>query len=143
MHSFEATIETLRSKGFKLTLQRLAVIRFMLGNKEHPSAKSIHRELKQKYSTLSFSTVYNTLNMLEKVGEIGSVHVFDDHLNYDPDTRPHQHLYCKKCRRLLDIFLEGNGIIGVPGGYVDGHLIDSCQVVFRGTCRDCLSIEQQ
>jgi Fur family peroxide stress response transcriptional regulator len=137
MISFEETIQKLRSEGFKLTPQRLAVIRYMLGNTDHPSALKIHKDLKRRYSTLSFSTVYNTLGMLEKIKEIQSVHVFDDYLNYDPNINPHMHLYCKSCGKVYDIMLEGRDDVSVPRKEIDGFLIDTIGLVFKGTCRQC------
>lgn len=137
MNSFEETIQKLRTEGFKLTPQRLAVIRYLLGNTEHPSALKIHKELKRKYPTLSFSTVYNTLSMLEKINEIVSLHVFDDFLNYEPNVNPHLHFICGRCGHINDIWIDGRTDFSVPLGDVEGHLIDSYSVVLKGTCRDC------
>ena len=75
MDSFEHTIKKLRSKGFKLTPQRLAVIKYMIGNKTHPSALTIHKDLKKRYPSLSFSTIYNTLNVLEEIGEVRPIFI--------------------------------------------------------------------
>jgi Fur family peroxide stress response transcriptional regulator len=137
MFSFEDTIQKLRSEGFKLTPQRLAVIRYMLGNKEHPSALKIHKELRRKYPTLSFSTVYNTLGTLEKIGEVQSLHINDDFLNYEPNTSPHLHFLCRKCGMIHDIFTEGWTDFAVPLGDIDGHEVTNFSVVLGGTCKFC------
>lgn len=137
MKTFEETIQKLRTEGFKLTPQRLAVIRYLLGNTEHPSALKIHKELKRKYPTLSFSTVYNTLSMLERINEVMSLHIFDDYLNYEPNVHPHLHFYCKKCGQIDDVLIEGRTDFSVPQGEVNGHFIDSYSVVLKGTCEHC------
>lgn len=138
MHSFETTITRLRSEGFKLTPQRLAVIKFMLGNTTHPSALTIHKDLKRKYRSLSFSTVYNTLNMLEKIGEVTPLHARDGHMNYDPNTDLHLHFYCEKCDMIHDIMMDQENIgVSIPETEINGHRIDSYQVIFRGACKDC------
>ena len=137
MISFEETIQKLRSERFKLTPQRLAVIRYMLGNEEHPSALKIHKELKRRYPTLSFSTVYNTLSMLERITELQSLHVYDNYLNYDPNTNPHIHFYCKACGNISDIFFEGRNDVTVPRGEIEGNSIDHISLVFKGTCKSC------
>lgn len=137
MVSFEETIQKLRSEGFKLTPQRLAVIRYMLGNTEHPSALKIHKELKRRYPTLSFSTVYNTLSMLEQIDEVKSIHVFDDFLNYDPNTYGHIHFFCKDCSVISDIPLDGRADFVIPREEIDGNRIDSASLVFKGTCKSC------
>lgn len=137
MMSFQDTIRKLRSEGFKLTPQRLAVIRYMIGNKEHPAALKIHKDLKRKYPTISFSTVYNTLDVLEKIGEIKSLHIHDDYLNYEPNTDPHAHFICKKCGKIYDLIAEGLGNCHVPQDEINGHEITSCSIIFSGTCKNC------
>ncbi|HER43201.1 MAG TPA: transcriptional repressor [Candidatus Eisenbacteria bacterium] len=137
MDSFEHTIQTLRGKGFKLTPQRFAVIKYMIGNTNHPSALTIHKDLKKRYPSLSFSTVYNTLNVLEEIGEVTPIYIFSEHVNYDPSVEPHMHFLCTKCNRIHDIFpgdIEG---VRLPAGEVAGHLIISSQVILRGICKDC------
>jgi len=138
MHSFETTIGRLRSEGFKLTPQRLSVIRYLIGNESHPTAAVIYKDLKKKYPSLSFSTVYNTLNMLEKIGEIQSLHLFDDFLNYDPGTTPHYHFICGSCNRIIDIFPRDGENVPLPEGDISGNRIESAQIVFKGTCKNCL-----
>ena len=115
----------------------------MENNKTHPHALKIHKELKKKYPTLSFSTVYNTLNMLESIGEITSVNIFDEYLNFDPETKPHIHFYCKVCGEVTDIFLEDVDGLSLPIDEINGNLIDSAQIVFKGICKKCRGREQQ
>ncbi|MBN1885885.1 MAG: transcriptional repressor [Candidatus Krumholzibacteriota bacterium] len=137
MESFESTIQKLRENGFKLTPQRLAVVRYLLGNTMHPKAETIHVDLKRKYPSLSFSTVYNTLNTLASINEIQALHIFDDHLIYDPNTSPHIHFLCRSCEQIIDIDLKGTDMISIPVTEIDGHRVESYQVIFRGTCKDC------
>ena len=138
MHEFDETIRRLRGEGYKVTPQRLAVIRYLLGNTSHPTAAEIFGDLKKKHPNLSFSTVYNTLNMLEDIGEVQSLNLFDEFLNYDPDTTTHFHLVCRKCNGIVDIFHSGPGKVDLPRGEVDGHRIEAVQVVLKGICRDCI-----
>jgi len=137
MDSFEHTIQKLRSKGFKLTPQRLAVIKYMIGNKNHPSALTIHKDLKKRYPSLSFSTVYNTLNVLEEIGEVRPIYVFSKHVNYDPTVEPHMHFFCAECKRIHDIFPGETEGLRLPADELAGHVITSTQVILKGTCKDC------
>ncbi len=137
MYSFETTIGRLRSEGFKLTPQRLSVIRYLIGNTSHPTAANIYGDLKKKYPSLSFSTVYNTLNMLEKIGEVQSLHLFDDFLNYDPGTNSHHHFVCRSCNSIIDIFPRDAENVSLPDGDILGNRIESAQAVFKGRCGSC------
>ncbi len=137
MNSFEHTIQKLRGEGFKLTPQRLAVIKYMIGNKSHPSALTIHKDLKKRYPSLSFSTVYNTLNVLEEIGEVRPIFIFSDHVNYDPSVEPHVHFFCTECKQIHDIFPEEMEGIQLPAGELNGHAITSTEVILKGTCKNC------
>ncbi len=138
MHALDETIALLRKKGFKLTPQRLAVIKYMIGNRNHPAAVSIYNELKRKNPGLSFSTVYNTLEMLEKIGEIQAICVSKGYLNYDPFTEMHNHFICGKCNRIFDIPVDSESKKCYDTAEIDGHRVESCSAVFRGICRECL-----
>lgn len=137
MDSFEHTIKKLRGQGFKLTPQRLAVIKYMIGNKSHPSALTIHKDLKKRYPSLSFSTVYNTLNVLEEIGEVRPIFIFSDHVNYDPSVESHVHFLCTECKHIHDIFPAEMEGIRLPAGELNGHAITSTQVILKGTCKNC------
>jgi len=47
MRSVTDCLTNLKLKGFKLTLQRLAVIEHLEGNKNHPSAADLFKEIKK------------------------------------------------------------------------------------------------
>lgn len=129
-----SVLETLRQHGFRITPQRLAIIDFLVGNETHPSAVAIYAEVKKRYPMMSFSTVYNTLEALQQVGEIIDLSFLDEPARFDPDVRPHHHFYCRKCRNIKDIFRD----LEIPRDKVDGHRLESWRVYFYGICSDCL-----
>ncbi|PHJ36752.1 hypothetical protein P378_20455, partial [Desulforamulus profundi] len=63
-------INKLKNLGLKLTPQRLAILNLLEGNAKHPSAEEIYNQLKPQYPSLSLATVYNTLEILAKAGEL-------------------------------------------------------------------------
>ena len=138
MRSLDSTIKRLRAEGFKLTPQRISVIKYMVGNSDHPSAGDIFNALKKKYSGLAFSTVYNTLRMLQKIGEIKAVNIAEDHMNYDPDTSPHFHLLCEECGKIVDVPAGNDLAECFKCSEIYGHEIKSYQLNLRGTCNSCL-----
>ena len=94
----------------------------------------IYQRLKRKYSMVSFSTVYNTLNVLKDLGEIVELTVGDKKSNYDPETEPHHHFQCEKCGRIKDIHQK----VDLDSKWIDGHQTRKFQIYFYGTCLDCL-----
>ncbi|MCX8070621.1 MAG: transcriptional repressor [Thermodesulfovibrionales bacterium] len=64
----------------KLTPQRHAILKFLEGNKTHPSADDIFKVVSKRFPTMSLATVYNTLLTLKNMGEILE-------LTIDPDKK--------------------------------------------------------
>lgn len=95
-------IKSLRKKGYKATPQRIAIGRFLLHNREHPSAQKIYREVKKIYPTVSLTTVYKTTKILKEVGLIRELNLSNIQTRYDPNITPHAHLICLRCRRISD-----------------------------------------
>ena len=87
--------ERYREKGFRLTPQRMAILDFLEGNTKHPTAHDIFREVKKTNPTVSFATVYNTVQSLGEIGELKELTIDPVRKHYDPDTRPHHHAICR------------------------------------------------
>lgn len=89
--------------GLKLTPQRLAILDFLDGNTAHPSAEDIYKALSENFPTMSLATVYNTLESLKEKGRVHELSIDPDKKRFDPNTKPHNHLICLKCKRVADI----------------------------------------
>ena len=63
-------MEKYRNLQIKLTPQRLAILNYLEGNKSHPSADEIYKAVLKKFPTMSFATVYNTLDALREKGYV-------------------------------------------------------------------------
>jgi Fe2+ or Zn2+ uptake regulation protein len=133
MGSFKQIITGLKSKGIKITIQRLAIIDFLANNPIHPTAEDIYSEVKKDFSSMSLATVYNTLEKLEEIGEIIKLRMSDKKFNYEYNLLPHNHFYCKKCKRILDIWKE----VISSKNEIDGHKIEETQVCYKGYCKEC------
>lgn len=55
--------DRLVSRDIRPSLQRLAIMKFLLANRTHPTVEDVYKGLYQKIPTLSRTTVYNTLRM--------------------------------------------------------------------------------
>jgi Fe2+ or Zn2+ uptake regulation protein len=96
----------LRERGCAMTPQRRAVLRFLDGNLDHPSAGQIFAAVTADFPITSRATVYNTLSLLEEVGLVRAVRDAEGDVRYDPNTEPHHHLHCSCCGRIEDIPLD-------------------------------------
>jgi Fur family transcriptional regulator, peroxide stress response regulator len=124
-----------RNIGFKLTPQRLAILSYLEGNKEHPSAEEIFRAVSDKYPTMSFATVYNTLAALSRKGNILELSIDPHKRRYDPNTSMHNHLICVSCKKIEDIHHDYN--IVVPDSLKNGFEITGNHIEFYGICPEC------
>ncbi len=130
-------IRRLRGQGLKVTPQRIAILRYLEGNRAHPSVEDIHRDVVREYPTISLATVYNTLDTLEQIREIQAITIDPSRKHYDPDTSAHHHALCNQCRAIQDVFAPEDGSWQVPEGATNGFRIDSASVYFRGVCHRC------
>jgi len=99
----DAVEQVLRAHGCTITPQRRAVLRFLDGNLDHPSAARIYEAVTADLPVSSRATVYNTLALLVQLGVVGLVRGTDGEMRYDPNTDAHHHLFCDQCGRLEDV----------------------------------------
>jgi len=133
----ERVVERLRKEGFKVTPQRLAVLRCLEGNPNHPSVEQIHRDVTRSFPTISLATIYNTLEILERIDAVQSVFVDTGRRRYDPETRPHHHVVCRRCSRVADVLPDESEPIPVPGSIRDRFADLQTVVLYRGVCPAC------
>ena len=123
------------NKGLRLTPQRMAILEYLEGNKSHPSAEEIYIEIKKRYPMLSFATVYKTLEALKSRGRLLELSVDPERRRYDPDTGPHHHLMCIRCKKIVDIHKDFS--LEVPEEARVSFDIIGNHIEFYGICPDC------
>ena len=122
-------------KGFKRTPQRLAIVAYLEGNKSHPSAEEIFNAVAGKDRTLSFATVYNTLNTLSKAGALRELTIDSSRKRYDPNTGAHNHIICVTCKKVVDVPEEIS--IDLPREVAQNYTILGNHIEFYGICPAC------
>ncbi len=128
-------LEKYRKIGFKLTPQRIAILDYLEGNRNHPSADDIYKAVSEKFPTMSFATVYNTMEALAEKQGVIELNIDANKKRFDPDIRPHNHLICTKCRKMADIFEKYP--LDVPEDQRQGFEIAGNRIEFYGVCSEC------
>ncbi len=136
MDTVDHLVEKFKSKSLKITPQRLGVFKILEGNSMHPSDENTYDEIKRVYPTISFTTVYKTLDVLEEMGEISKVTIDTERKHYDPNTDVHHHIICLKCNKISDI-KEDYINPRLPREIFDEFTPSSYQISFYGTCKKC------
>jgi len=127
--------EKYRGLGFKLTPQRIAILDFLADNLSHPSANDVYRAVRRRFPTMSFATVYNTLETLKVLGLVQELTGDPIKKRFDPNPRPHHHLICTRCRRIVDVHVKYR--LPVSDHERAGFDITGNHIEFLGTCPDC------
>lgn len=128
-------MEKYRKIGFKLTPQRIAILDYLEGNKDHPSAEDIYKAVSEKFPTMSYATVYNTMDALAEKKSVVELNIDTHKKRFDSDTRPHNHLICTKCKQMVDVFEKYS--LDIPEDQRQGFEITGNQIEFYGICSKC------
>lgn len=132
-------MEEYRQLNIKLTPQRIAILNYLKGNKSHPSAEDIYKAVQKQFPTMSFATVYNTLEALRNKGNIQELKIDSGKKRYDPDCSVHHHLICTECKNILDIFKDFK--LNLSDKLTDGFELLGNSIEFFGICRNCKAKE--
>jgi Fur family transcriptional regulator, peroxide stress response regulator len=135
--SYEEALETLRSKGIRLTSQRQLILKYLKSTHKHPTAEDIHREISQTLSGISLATVYNTLNTLKEYGVIRELSYGDMASRYDGNETLHAHLVCEQCGDVYDIPSPSVEEIYPQAARESGFLVASYRLEYYGICKKC------
>lgn len=128
-------MEKYRLLKIKLTPQRLAILDYLNENKSHPSAETIYKAVSKQFPTMSFATVYNTLETLLNKGSIRELKIEAGKKRYDHDTKPHHHIICVKCNKIVDLYKDYK--IPLPEEITQEFELINKNIEFYGTCQNC------
>ena len=134
----EKIIAELRAQGYRLTPQRMAVVKTLIGNREHPSAEQIHERVRADFPMTSLATVYKTVALLRGMGVIQELCFKDTSSRYDggsPD--PHPHLVCTRCKGIMDIDIAGLRELCQDVAQRFDYRIESYRFDLFGICPRC------
>jgi len=135
---FEALVGRLREKEYRLTPQRIALLRLLTASDRHPSASQLYEQLHEQFPTTSPGTIYKTLNLLKELNEVLELGFSDDDNRYDGhNPHPHPHLICVRCRKIVDPEVSIAQDLVQQVAQQSGYQIISHRFDFYGICPDC------
>jgi Fur family transcriptional regulator, peroxide stress response regulator len=134
---FNQLIAALKERGFRLTPQRVELVRLIAVSEGHPSAGQLYRQIKRQFPTMSHATVYKTLALLKEMNQVLEIDLRDDS-HYDGNRpQPHPHLICINCNKIIDgeISLDQESLRSLE--QASGFKILRPQISLYGLCPDC------
>ena len=129
-------VEHLKKHGIKPSVQRVAIMRYLMEHCTHPTVDAIYCDLQAQMPTLSRTTVYNTLSLLEDRDALSVLTIDSRNIHYDGDTRPHAHFLCKRCGRIYDL-PHGETKKDVETWEMNGHNVQEIHFYYKGICKNC------
>ena len=132
----EHVVRCLRVRGYRLTPQRMAILRAVMRSRSHPTAEEIYRQVAADFPMLSLATVYKTLKVLKELGEVMEMDV-GGCSHYDGNITPHPHLICVKCHRILDLPPEVMAQLPEEALAKRGFQVLWYRVEIYGLCPEC------
>lgn len=129
-------VDILLAHQIKPSVQRLAIMEYLMAHMTHPNVEEIYAALSPSMPTLSKTTVYNTLKTLVDHGAVRMLSIDERHTCYDYRTDPHAHFLCRQCGKVYDLPFDTSHQQLVPPDTL-GHEVEEVHYYFRGLCKQC------
>ena len=136
------TYEYLQSFGIKPSVQRIAIMDYLLTHRTHPAIDEIYLALCEQIPTLSKTTVYNTLKLFVEHGAAQMLTIDERNTCYDADIQLHAHFLCKTCGKIFDL-PPSTEQAKVSAMKEEGFKVDEIHQYFKGYCPSCLMEEDK
>ena len=130
----------LRARGLRLTAQRQRVLEAVAAL-EHATPEAIGARLREAAgpggSAPDTSTVYRTLELLERLGLVWHTHLGKGAPVYHAAEHPHLHVVCASCGEIASADPELLAGAAERLAAELGFTVDVGHVALSGTCRAC------
>jgi len=127
----------LRARGYRVTPQRQLVLE-AIATLDHATPEEIAAAVQQTARGVNISTVYRTLDLLDKVGLVTHTHLRHGaptyHLASDSD---HVHLVCQDCGRVTEVSPDAISALSTALDEGHGFETDMAHLTVFGRCAEC------
>ncbi len=93
----------LRSLGYRVTAQRMAVLHVLRHSRSRLTPAEIYQRAREALPGLTETTVYRTLDFLAENGLAWPIRIDKGHLVYELAGTRHHHLICRQCGSEMEI----------------------------------------
>lgn len=136
MDPMETLRHTLHERGLRMTPQRQLVLDAVqeLG---HATPEQICAQVRELAPAVNITTVYRTLDLLERLGVVRHTHLGHGAPSYSVAEHEHVHLVCHWCGEVAEV---PTGLLDELGGRLRarwGFRLDATHVALSGTCAGC------
>jgi Fur family peroxide stress response transcriptional regulator len=128
----------LREQKFRITPQRLAIVKILAVSDGHPNVEQIFKQVKEDFPTTSLATLYKTVTLLKQLNEVLELGFSDSGNRYDGNRPyPHPHVICTVCGNIVDPETDTVQNIAEDIAKETGYFITDQRLDFFGICPKC------
>lgn len=131
--------DLLRQRGYRVTGQRLAVLRAVAGE-PHMTADAVAQSVRAELGAISLQAVYDVLGVLADVGLIRRIQPAGSPARFEARVSDnHHHVICRFCGATADVDCAVGAAPCLTPADDMGYAIDEAEVVYWGRCPECRS----
>src|SRR5512143_2382493 len=127
----------LRSRGFRVTAQRMAVLHVLRHSHARLSPAQVYRIARQNLPRLTETTVYRTLDFLSRNGLAWPTHTESGHLAYELAGVRHHHLICRQCGAEMELQHALMKNVYAKLESASGYRLIDDHLTLYGLCPEC------
>lgn len=121
----------------KSSKQRDMILNYLKAIDGHVTAEEIFKNMNDDGQSVSLATVYRNLNILVEMNEIKKIAHPIEGYQYDKTSKPHYHMHCVKCDRILDLEIPYKDKLNLEIEKQIGLPIKTHDMMVEGICEDC------
>jgi Fur family ferric uptake transcriptional regulator len=130
----------LRSRGFRVTAQRMAILHVLRQSRGHLSPVQVYTRARRVLPGLTEPTVYRTLEFLANNRLVWPRRLATGHLVYEFAASNHHHLVCRECGAEAEIqpLLLENALARLEAA--SGYVLSADHMTLSGVCPRCQAL---
>jgi Fe2+ or Zn2+ uptake regulation protein len=127
----------LRSRGQRVTPQRLVIHRALLELDRHVTAEELAAAVGERLPNVSTPTMYATLELFAELGIVRRISLGSGADLWDPRTDEHDHMACRRCGRIEDVDAGVDVAGALRAARRRGFRAERAEVLVSGLCSRC------
>ena len=139
--SSEQLIDALRTKGFRITKIRQAMIEALVAARNPVSAPQLLEQVSLKHPSVNKTTIYRELDFLADNQILSEIDILDGMKRYEilHPNHHHHHLVCTSCRDIQCVEVPHHDLHALEGQIQQTHdfTVQSHVLEFFGLCKKC------
>ncbi len=131
--------EYLESQNLRKTQQRFDILEVIYKHTTHFTVDELDFLMRKKNYKISRATLYNTIDLLEKLDLIKR-HKFNSKISFYEKSykqKSHNHLICTKCGKIIEFCHPRIYEIQKDIGQYYNFEINDNEIIFYGICEEC------